>query len=408
MILKNEYYIILYHNRPLKSIVLRKFISVLAKKTFICYNKKRYIKRIFVGDKMKDTAKKIYGYIADEIISDRFACPCAKVDIYTNPAQLLLDGQKDRMARICSDSKEFRYNKMSDYERFRAFVDALPKMAWSGAYELFFEELSLFFDCEITGAIDVRELWKALCEKMSETILDLDAILKKCSVAVCKNNYLPIICKGGDYSALVDKNLKNLADISDGIAAIDISEIEFSVTDRYHADMACRAYSEGDESQKDIIMSALLYSICEFAKKSDITLYLYIGDNYTSASAIISYFEGRGILPNIRIFASDSICYRVAKELCGVYDIGSSEIRIDLGLVYAEGDTVKSIADKVKNIARVYPVGELAIGGSRSSSPVFAAADALLKKGIAEALAEMCDNEEQAMLCADSIIKNSK
>ena len=354
---------------------------------------------------MTDKAKKIYNGIADDIIYDRFACPSATLEVFTNPSQILLDAQKDRMAQICCDCAGVRYDKMSDYERFRAFVDALPKMIGSGAYELFFEELSLLFGYDSTEKISVTELWKKLCDDISSNAFDLDEILRRTDTAKPTNSILPIIYKAGDYSELVKINLKNLEKLAGGVASIDISEIKFSITDKYHADIACR---DCDESQKDIIISALLYSIFESAKKSDITLYLYIGDNYSSASSLISYFEGRGILPNIRLFAADNICYRVAKELCGVYEIGSSEIRIDCGLVYCEGDTVQSIADKVKNIARVYPVAELAIGGSISTSPVFAAADELVKKGIAEALADICDGEDQALLCAKNIIKNSK
>lgn len=357
---------------------------------------------------MTDKAKKIYKVVADEKICDRFARPCAAVEIFTNPAQLFLDGQKDRMARICCDGIGLSYNKMSDYERFCTFINALPKMAGSGAYELFFEELSMLFGYDYSTEINARELWESLCEQISQTAFKLDMVLNRCYGAEHTNSFLPILYEGKNYSEFVDINLKKLASVTNGIVGLDVSDIDFSVTDKYHADMAYRAYLEGDDSHKDIIASALLYSICENSKKSDICLYLYIGDNYSSARTFISYFKDRGILPNITLFASDSICYRVAKELCGMYEVGSAEIRIDCGLVYCEGDTVQSIADKAKSIARVYPVGELVIGGSLSTAPVFAAADELVKKGIAEALADICNDVQEAIICFAEIIKNSK
>jgi hypothetical protein len=92
---------------------------------------------------------------------------------------------------------------------------------------------------------------------------------------------------------------------------------------------------------------------------------------------MIVYFNERGVLPNTVIFSSGATLYRVAKELCGSY---GKNIKVCCGIVYETGDTAQIIAESLRAVARIYPIGKLVFGGSLTSSITFSARHDILKR----------------------------
>ncbi len=303
-----------------------------------------------------------------------FAKPRANCPIITNPTQLLIDSDKLRMLTLCG----VHSCGMSDFELFSAFVANLTNMRGSGVYELFYEELCLFFGIseDITD-IDTCELWRILCEKIENgEILDCQREIR------LPERILPIISKTADYGELIRKNLDFINSVESDFVSLDISDIDFVRTDKYHAEVAYRAYLNGDSGRRSELVSGMLYPVCEEIKKRKLSLFVYVGGNYQSAKKMIEYFCDRGVLPNTRIFADDEILFRVASKLCGAY----GDARVLCGFLYESGDTAENIAEKIKKIVRVYPIGALIAGGSVTTSPAFAARHNILRHGIEMAL----------------------
>ncbi len=316
-------------------------------------------------------------------IKEVFATPVLENEILTNPTQLLMDAEKRRFLTLCAEKR----NYTSDYEIFEAFVENLWKMRGSGAYQLFGEEIALFFGYkEDVASADPKELWTRFCETLSEKVFDIN-MLEKISAQKTHQHKLPILCKCGGYEELIVKNLGAIKDFEEDFIAVDISKYNFVKTDRYHAEKAYTGYISGDEKNIDTVISGLLYPICESARNGGKKLYVYIGDNIASAKLMIEYFSSRDVLPETRIFTSGEALERVAAELCGVY--GKEMTRVLCGLVYREGDTVEKISDTIKRVAAVYPIGELFLGGSVGKSPAFAAKLKMLEKAMNIALKEI-------------------
>ncbi|MBQ7383411.1 MAG: hypothetical protein IJV72_01285 [Clostridia bacterium] len=305
-------------------------------------------------------------------IRECFAQPNS-LTVITNPTQLLLDSDKLRMLTLCGVDTE----GMSDFEKFSVFLKKLPEMRGSAVRELFYEEMEqLFGVSEELDNIDSCELWRFLCEKIEK-----EDIKKQCGKSA-PEKVLPMISGASDYSELISENLDFVNSSDSDFVSLDISHIDFVRTDKYHADEAYKAYLRGDESGESEFVSGMLYPICEEIKKRKLSLFVYVGGNYLSAKKMIEYFSERGILPDTRIFASEEVIFRVASELCGTCG-GASVL---CGFLYESGDTAESIAEKIKKIARVYPIGSLIAGGSVTNSPTFAARHNILKRGIEMAL----------------------
>ena len=316
-------------------------------------------------------------------VQELFATPVLESEVLTNPTQLLIDDEKRRFFALCTDRDDYT----SDYELFAAFVENLWKMRGSGVYQLFCEELKLFFGyIEDILSADPKELWRRFCDTLNESVFDID-MLKKISHQKTLSYKLPMINNGVGYEQLIRKNLEVINAIEGDFVVVALSGYNFVKTDRYHAEEACLSDLKEDRKSLDTVYSGLLYPICEMIKKQGKKLYLYIGNNFDSAKLMIEYFSSRGILPETRIFTSCDNLERVASELCGVY--GSDKIRVRCGLVYWQGDTVEKISESIKRVAAVYPIAELFLGGSVGKSPAFVAKLRMLEIALNAAIKEI-------------------
>ncbi len=355
---------------------------------------------------MTPNAQMLYKKLSVLPIREFFTAPMAD-RIFTNPAELLVDSSRERFIRLLASPGDMPFDKMSDFERFSAFVTGLSQMWGSADRELFFEEFSLLFgyESDMTNP-DAAEMWRAFSQKMSEERYDLDGILRMSGAELLTGEVLPIISKDCDYETVMRRNLEAIDCAERRCLSLDVSGLSFEITDRYHAEEAYKSFLGGDESSIHTVLSGLMYSIFEKAKKSKICLFLYIGENYISSKKMIDYFAERGVLPNAVVFASGETERLAAAELCGAYERGKQSVRIEYGLTYNCGDTAEYIADRICALARVYPVGQLTVGGTVTNSPAFAARHRILRKGICMAMLRICSDSDTALECARRIIEN--
>lgn len=314
--------------------------------------------------------------INDVHISEYFAICQDSANIFTDPVQFLFDDEKLKMLEYFCDDIE----KMSNYEKFSAFVSNLQKMYGSSARQLFEEELSIFFSYEgdITKA-DPKDLWIVLCEQMSGRIYNYDTALKFSDSEYLPSEFLPISMHCGSYGELINKNIDVIKATEWDFLTVDLSSFEFIYTDRYHAEQFYKEFLDGGKNES--FVSGVLYDICREIKRQGKKLFVYADDNYENIKKLINYFSERDVLPTCVIFSHGDTLFNIAKDICGVY--GNDRVRILCGLVYSSGDTIESISHTVKNVARVYPIGKLIVGGSLTSSAAFAARDSILKKAVA-------------------------
>ena len=351
-----------------------------------------------------DTKKDIASVSEVLRVRDAFAEPRAMSYIPTDPAQLLIDDKRLRMRSYFVGGD---VNKLSDYELFFEFVSNLDAMQGSAEKETFLEELKLLYsDCVLGNIADPKELWKSLCEKMSIENCNFGEKIKEISQYE-KINSLRIFTNFDNfekYSDFVEDQLEKIKNSDSEYAVADISVLNFSRTDDFHAATAYEKYRAGDSDAKSEALSGALYRTLSAIKNANKILLLNIGDNYSSAEQMIGYFRARDIMPSTVIFARDA-ARKSAERLCGVYKGARGEFSILSGVLCYEGDTVRDIKNRVLDISAVYPIGKLFIGGAPTESPFVAARHSILKRGIAEAICELSQDREEQLRIAEYMSK---
>lgn len=355
-----------------------------------------------MGAYRNDVEKDIAKIAAAIQIRDAFADPHEISYIPTDPAQLLIDERKLHMLSYFVGADA---DKLSDYERFSEFVSNLGAMQGSAEKEIFIEELKMLYSEDtLKNSKDAQALWKNLCEEMSfenynfvETIKTMSHYDKTKNVRIFAN-----IDNFKNYSDFVSAQLEQIESSDAEYVIADISVLNFSRTDSFHATEAYKKYRAGDNDAKHEMISGALYQIMSVIKSEGKTLLLNIEDNYAVAERMIGYFKGRDIMPNTLIFAR-SVAKRVAERLCGVQKSAKGEFLLGAGLLYYEGDTVRDIKNRFLDIASSYPIERIFVGGTMTVSPLVIPRHNLLKQGMAEAMYEICKDENEALELAAKI-----
>ena len=335
-------------------------------------------------------------------VRDAFAAPSDISYIPTDPAQLLIDERKLHMLSYFTGADA---EKLSDYERFFEFVSNLDAMQGSAEKEIFAEEIkSLYSEGSLKYITDPRALWENLCKEMSienynfaekiKTISHYDKI-KNIRIFTNIDNF-------ENYADFVSNELEKIKNSEDAYVTADISVLNFSRTDAFHATEAYRKYKAGDRADLDIALSGALYPVMSAIRSAGKMLLLNIGDNYTAAERMIEYFRARAIMPNAVIFARRE-ARRVAEQLCGVYKDANGELLLSAGLLYYDGDTVRDIKNRFLDIAAAYPIDRLFVGGAATTSVLVTPRHSVLKRGIAEGIYELCEDMNECLKLAENI-----
>ena len=337
-------------------------------------------------------------------VRDAFATPAPITYIPTDPTQLIIDEKKRRMISYFAG---YDVAELSDYELFYELVSNLDAMSGCAEKELFIEEIkSLYGDGALDDIQNPMELWRRLCDKMSQEKCNFNKKIAEISNYSKLNNIsiFANIDNFSKYSDFVSDRVKEIKESDVEYAMCDISVLNFARTDDFHASLAYEKYRAGDGEAKDEALSGALYPILSALKSAGKTLLLNIGNNYSAAERMIEYFKARDILPGTVIFARN-VARMSAERLCGVYNGARGEYSILSGVLLYDGDTVRDIKCRVLDIAAAYPIGKLFIGGAMTDSPLVSARHAILKRGVAEAIYELSDNREERIRLAELMSK---
>lgn len=355
---------------------------------------------------MTPNAEIIYKELLTLPAREFFATPSAE-RIFTNPWELLRNAEKERFIKMLSENADALYEKMSDFERFSAALSGISRAWGSGARELLVEELSLLFEYELANNIpDTAESWRDFTQKMSERDYSFNAILGNSNAELVCDTHLPIVTSENDYGAWIKRNVEAIEKASSRAVTLDISKLNFVLTDRYHAEEAYKSFCRESKDGLDIALSGLLFSIFEAARKRNICLLLNVGNNLISTRKMIDYFTERGVLTDLVLFVSADVV-SASSELCGVRESGKRQCKTDVGILYEPGDTSEYIANKICNIARFYPVTRIVVGGSLTDSVTFEARHRILRRAVSIAADRICPDKNTALECAKRIIDNS-
>ena len=350
-----------------------------------------------------EAAKKDIERISAAIsIRDAFAAPLDVSYRPTDPAQLLIDERKLKMLSYFAGTEAAR---LSDYEQFFEFVSVLDAMQGSAEKEIFTEELKLLYSKDVLDHIDdPKELWEIICEKMSlencnftEHLQETTKYNKIKTVRIFTN-----IDHFENYADFLADQTKKIKSSNAEYVTIDISVLNFARTDDFHAARAYEQYKVGDRAALDTALSGALYPVLSAIKEAGKRLLLNIEDNFTAAEKMLEYFRGRDIMPNTVIFAKRE-SRRVAEQLCGVYKTPKGELFVGAGLLYYEGDTARDVKNRFLDIAAAYPTDKLFVGGAMTSSLLVAARHNLLRRGIAEAIYELCEDMSACLEMAENM-----
>ncbi len=350
----------------------------------------------------KDINAKIE-YIASRIrVKDAFAMPLAIAEMPTDPSVILLDGEKLRTLSFFYGNEVF---KMSHYERFEAFLEKLPFMSGSASKELFLAELSsLYGEQYLDDVKEPQKLWRELCDVMSfeNTGFSNNIARAQQFERLDSVRLFSMENKKESYAELVSAELSKTEGGAE-FATLDISALDFIRTDDFHAAEEYKKYLAGENDALSGAISGAIYPVCARLKAKRKTLLLNIGENFSSAGRMIKYFLDRDIMPNTVIFARGTAARASAERLCGVYKRAKDEIKIKCGVLYYEGDTVRDIRSRLVDIAAVYPIGEIFVGGALTKDPLVSARHKLLKEGVAEAIYNLCEDEKACLDIAENI-----
>lgn len=347
----------------------------------------------------------IYEKVRDVHAVDLLGAPRKWEGKVTNAAELLFDDQKLFIAKTFAESYGKCVERMSDFERLSLFVSNLPDMAGSGARELFETELSMLFgDIET----DAELIWNRAANKLEACGYDARKFIAESGVAQLDvDGIYEIALKrryARSYLDYIDEIGFELASAPFDTAYFDMSDLVFVKTDVYHCEeaykrfAACRDY---DKDQIDMLTSGMLYSTCEKLKKENRALWLYVGDNIIHAERMLRYFSDRGVLPRVYVVLSESSAKLGASKICRIGAVSPA-------IAYEMGDTADRIANKVLELASVYPISLVRYGGIFGNVALPEAAHEIVKRGICSALSRICDSSESAIEIFKKIYQNHR
>ena len=345
----------------------------------------------------------IYDKIAEVYAVDLLGAPRKFDGKITNATELLFDAQKLLTTRFFAESEGKCIDRMSDYERLSLFMKNLSNMAGNGVRELFETELEMLF-----GGIerDAEALWKNVSDELAGCGYNAKSLIANKGIVQLDVDgiYEITLCRryAKSYLDYVDEIALELAGAPYDTAYFDMSELCFERTDVYHCEeaykrfAACRDYNK---EQTDMLTSGVLYSTCGKLKKENRALWLYVGDNIIECEKMLKYFYDRGVLPRVYVVLSESSAKLGASRICRINGVSPA-------IAYEMGDTADRIANKVLELASVYPISLVRYGGIFGNVALPEAAHEIVKKGICKALAKICDDIDSATDIFKSVFCN--
>ena len=374
---------------------------------------------------LNERAAKLYEKIENVDVFDKYARPeRARIKTVTNAYELIDSETNRRWLSLCGYDLE----KMSDFERLSAYVDAALLMPDSARRYIFLEELETILGEPVPSDITSAEVWKKGCGR----IVDIcDKVERYCDKNIANRfTFSPFNADVVDFSTsrIFDLNLcvnellnrhlsvsfeewqdifaKALENSEEVFVVLDLNELEFRRGDHYHAGVIYKKLSEKqaiDKSEYETFLFWLVAFIC--AKASDkIKLFIDFGGAQKSGEEFISYFMMRNILPETHI----AVTQKSVSEIESLCDICVTNKKITLDLVLGIEDKPSDIKNIIETILCHYPAVNLRFSGMKGDSLLTICAHRYCKKAIASAVAELVSETSRAEKIIEKIFSSDK
>ena len=137
-----------------------------------------------------DTAKLLYHNYAEKLPIIDYHCHVSPKEIaedkkYSSITELWLGGDHYtwRAMRCCGVPEDFITGDASDYDKFRAWCQSMPKLIGNPLYHWSHLELKRYFDCDlIINEKNCDEIWRICNEKLADPSMSVRNIIKNSGV----------------------------------------------------------------------------------------------------------------------------------------------------------------------------------------------------------------------------------
>lgn len=149
---------------------------------------KKFLDRDFLLS--NDTAKLLYHNYAEKLPIIDYHCHVSPREIaenkrFSNITELWLGGDhyKWRAIRSVGVPEKYITGDASDYDKFKKFAEAMPKLIGNPLYHWTHLELRRYFDCElILNPENADEIWRITSEKLADDSMRAKAIIENSRV----------------------------------------------------------------------------------------------------------------------------------------------------------------------------------------------------------------------------------
>lgn len=226
------------------------------------------------------TAKELYHSFAENTPIIDYHCHLSPKMIaenyrFKNAYDLFLGGDhyKWRLMRTFGIDEELITGSADDFEKWKAFSEAVPYMIGNPMYHWTHLELKRYFDIDTTlSGGTAEEIWNTVNEYLKKDEYSAQGLIKKSNVEV-------ICTTDNPYDNLeYHKQLQGFSTKVLPTFRPDLTELKSDITDRmdYFAENACRLSDHSIDRMDDDIIEKIIFLGGEYAKRGW-TMQLHIG-----------------------------------------------------------------------------------------------------------------------------------
>ena len=139
-----------------------------------------------------ETAQVLFHNYAEKLPIIDYHCHLSPKEIaedvhYTNITEVWLYGDhyKWRAMRSCGIDEKYITGDASDFEKFKAYCSAMPKLIGNPLYHWSHLELQRYFDCDLViNEENCEEIWKIAAEKLAQPDMSAQQLITKSDVVL--------------------------------------------------------------------------------------------------------------------------------------------------------------------------------------------------------------------------------
>jgi len=326
--------------------------------------------------------------------------------------ELLQSSDKMMKIHLLGCDEKYKNGTASDYETFAEWERIMPLCVGTGTAALYVEEKRIL---GIDTAATPREAWQTVTEQplLQEDLVTLYAVSDQTVNIVSE---LSNIVRRKEKSPLSYTEIfASLSEIIQEKKARKNKELHFifdcnfdffEAPNRYRAEQILqeKKYVENfNKNEKFLLSAQLLIDLILVAKQEALTPILHLR-RWRTAEQLREFLDylaaHRLLVGELRIGTLLDTDFKFLTVLC---ESLCDRISVHPELILLPSDFGTDIAQRLRSLASVYPLGGLRFGGIDTDAPLFWAGHRLFKEQLARLLSELCDTEEQAIYLAKSI-----